>query len=73
MDGKLIQNASLVEEKLSITLSFADHTEEEQQRIVEAFRTQLGNVGWTGPVHLSIAKKESKPKADAPPKTLFVE
>ena len=64
--AKLIQQASLIEDKLSITLSFSDHTEEEQQRIVEALRTQLGNVGWTGALHLSVAKKEATPKAAAP-------
>ena len=60
--AKLIQQASLIEDKLSITLSLSEHTEEEQQRIIEALRAQLGNVGWTGAVQLSIANN-TPPKA----------
>lgn len=71
--SKLIQTASLVDDKLSITLAFSTHTEEEQQRIVEALRTQLSNVGWTGSLHLSVANPSEKqastptpaPKKDA--------
>ena len=64
--AKIIQEASLVEDSLSVTLSLSEHSEEEQQRIVEAFRTQLSNIGWTGALHFSIAKPKSAPPP--PPK-----
>ena len=68
--AKLIQASSLVEDKLSATLVFSTHTEEEQQRIVEALRTQLSNVGWSGSLHLSVAQasppKEAASKESTP-------
>jgi ATP-binding protein involved in chromosome partitioning len=65
--AKLIQDASLIDEKLSVTLSFDTHSEEEQQRVVEALRTQLTNLGWQGALHLSVTqKKEESGKSAAP-------
>ena len=52
--AKLISSASLTEENLSVTLSFTTHSEEEQQRVVEALRNQLSSIGWTGALHLSV-------------------
>ena len=65
--AKIIQKSSIVEEQLSVTLALAEHTEEEQQRIVEAFRMQLGNIGWTGSVDISI-EKSNNIKTPPPPK-----
>ena len=56
--AKIIKNSSITDNQLRIELQFADHSEEERQRILEALRKQVTNVGWTGKVKFVLAAAE---------------
>ena len=66
--AKLIKDATLSEETISVALQFSlEHTEIERERISQSLANQIRTLGWKGEVNIvSSQQKESSPPSKDP-------
>ena len=69
--AKLIVEAKITDNTIKIGIRFSqNHTETEQERIIQSLSGQIQKIGWTGEINIytvSVQKKQTTPSTKPPP------